>query len=114
LDKEFFESILVPQVMLYGFLGFAPTSEGFRIDPQLPKDWPEATITRIHLHGQVLDLTARADGSIVIQADRASESPLVIGLPQGKWRTPAPAARVEGRQLTVTLPAGRTEILPVR
>jgi len=25
LDREFFESILVPQVMLYGFLGFEPT-----------------------------------------------------------------------------------------
>ena len=33
LDKEFFESVLVPQVMLYGFLGFRPTADGFAIDP---------------------------------------------------------------------------------
>ncbi|HEX6960562.1 MAG TPA: hypothetical protein VF175_01745, partial [Lacipirellula sp.] len=39
LDKEFFESVLVPQVMLYGFLGFRPTAEGFVIDPHLPADW---------------------------------------------------------------------------
>ena len=33
LDKEFFESILVPQVMLYGFLGFRPTADGCEISP---------------------------------------------------------------------------------
>jgi hypothetical protein len=58
LDKEFFESILVPQVMLYGFLGFHPTADGCRIEPNLPKDWPSLTITRIHLHEQILDITA--------------------------------------------------------
>jgi len=59
LDREFFESILVPQVMLYGFLGFRPTAEGCEISPRLPKDWPSLTITRIHLHDHVLDVTAR-------------------------------------------------------
>ena len=38
LDKEFFESILVPQVMLYGFLGLHPTADGCTIDPRLPSD----------------------------------------------------------------------------
>jgi hypothetical protein len=59
LDKEFFESILVPQVMLYGFMGLRPTPDGFSIDPRLPRDWPELTITRIHLHEHVLDITVR-------------------------------------------------------
>ena len=40
LDKEFFESILVPQVMLYGFLGLKPTADGCEISPRLPADWP--------------------------------------------------------------------------
>ena len=41
LDMEFFESALVPQVMLNGFLGFAPRADGFKLDPRLPADWPE-------------------------------------------------------------------------
>ena len=41
LDKEFFESILVPQVMLYGFLGLRPTADGCAIAPRLPSDWKE-------------------------------------------------------------------------
>jgi len=37
LDREFFESILVPQVMIYGFLGLHPTSDGFRLNPNYRK-----------------------------------------------------------------------------
>jgi glycosyl hydrolase family 65 len=60
VDKEFFESILVPQVMLYGFLGFQPTASGCEIAPRLPTGWPSLTITRLHLHDHVLDVTVRA------------------------------------------------------
>ncbi len=41
LDKEFSESVLVPQAMLDGFLGIEPTPVGFKIHPRLPTDWPE-------------------------------------------------------------------------
>jgi hypothetical protein len=63
LDKEFFESILVPQVMLAGFLGFSPTGEGFRIDPRIPSDWPSLEVNRIHLHDVVL--AVKTDGKVV-------------------------------------------------
>jgi len=66
LDREFFESILVPQVMLYGFMGFKPTADGCDIAPRLPADWPSLTIVSIHLHGHVLDVTARGKESEVI------------------------------------------------
>jgi hypothetical protein len=36
MDREFFESLLVPQIVLRGFLGFAPTADGCRIEPKLP------------------------------------------------------------------------------
>ncbi len=62
LDHEFLESVLVPQVMLYGFLGFTATREGYRLHPRLPKDWPSLTIKGIRFHDQVLDITVRADG----------------------------------------------------
>ena len=56
MEHEFFESILVPQVMLYGFLGFEPTPDGIRLQPRLPRDWPELTVTRIHFRDHVFDL----------------------------------------------------------
>jgi hypothetical protein len=62
LDQEFFESVLVPQVMLYGFLGFEPTIDGYRISPRLPSSWPSLTITNIHIGNEVLDITAYPDG----------------------------------------------------
>jgi hypothetical protein len=49
VDAEFMESVLVPQVMLDGFLGFEPTAEGCRIAPQLPTEWPELTMTAIRI-----------------------------------------------------------------
>lgn len=66
LDREFMESVLVPQVMLDGFLGFAPTADGYTIAPRLPSDWPSLTVRGIHLHGQVLDVTAHADGRVEV------------------------------------------------
>ncbi|MFA6109310.1 MAG: hypothetical protein WDA75_11135 [Candidatus Latescibacterota bacterium] len=112
LDKEFFESILVPQVMLYGFLGFEPTPEGFRLRPRLPRDWPALTITRIHLHEVVIDLTAKADGTVQVLADRASDLPLVIELSAGEWRTGAAGAQVHGNRITLPLAPGMIEISP--
>jgi len=56
VDKEFFESVLVPQVMIYGFMGFQPMIDGFSINPKLPTNWPSLTITKINLHGNVLDI----------------------------------------------------------
>lgn len=81
IDKEFFESILVPQVMLYGFLGFRPTVDGFSIAPQLPSDWPALTITRVHLHEHVLEITARRDGRVRVRGSGPTERTLLIDAP---------------------------------
>lgn len=66
LDREFFESVLVPQVMLYGFLGFQPTADGFEMHPRLPKDWPELTVTRVYLKDRIVDVTGRQDGTFEV------------------------------------------------
>lgn len=66
LDHEFLESVLVPQVMLYGFLGFEATPEGYSLNPRLPGDWPSLTITGIRFHDQVLDITAHRDGRVEV------------------------------------------------
>jgi len=78
IDEEFMESVLVPQVMLYGFLGFEPTAEGCRIAPQLPSAWPELTVTSIRIHDSLIDVTARRDGSVTVRRRVAGTSPLAI------------------------------------
>ncbi len=64
LDQEFLESVLVPQVMVQGFLGFQATAEGYQVRPRLPKDWPSLRITGIRFHDHVLDIVAHADGRV--------------------------------------------------
>jgi hypothetical protein len=96
-DQEFFESILVPQVVLNGFLGFRPTATGMRLHPNLPKAWPVLTIDRIHLHKLVLkirvtssSITISADGSEwESESESESESetePFQLDVPAGPWR----------------------------
>jgi hypothetical protein len=82
LDKEFFESILPTQVMLYGFLGFAPTADGFRIDPKLPTDWPELTVTRVALHEHGLDIKATRGGEVMISGTGPKDVTLVVSAPK--------------------------------
>jgi len=85
IDQEFFESVLVPQVMLSGFLGFAPTGDGFRIGPKLPSDWPELSIDRIHYRDLVLRV--RATGrTIEIACEGSTDEPCFVLLPEGEWR----------------------------
>ncbi len=80
LDCEFYESILVPQVMIYGFLGLHPTAGGCRIEPHLPNDWPSLGVTRIHLHDHVLDI--RASKNRIEVTDRTpSAAPLKFDVP---------------------------------
>jgi hypothetical protein len=84
LDKEFFESILVPQVMLYGFLGLRPTADGLSIAPQLPSDWKELSITRVHLRDHLLDVRVTA-GTIEVTDHNSAGQPLKIEHP-APWR----------------------------
>jgi len=95
LDKEFFESILVPQVMLYGFLGFRPTSDGFAISPRLPNAWPELTITRIHLHGCVININTQGN-TVTINGSGPAGEMLVVDLAKG-WELSSPAGLVSRR-----------------
>jgi hypothetical protein len=83
IDREFFESILVPQVMLYGFLGLQLTADGCQISPRLPSDWPSLTITRIHLRDHVLDVTVKDKVIDVTDRAPAVAAPLAIHAPKG-------------------------------
>ncbi len=87
LDEEFFESVLLPQTMLYGFMGFQPVYNGFYINPNLPKDWPSLTITQIKLHNYSLDVTvAKSKIEVKINATQITDlKPDKIFPPKGKW-----------------------------
>jgi len=84
MDQEFMESVLVPQVMLYGFLGLRPQPGGFAVEPRLPSDWPCLTVTGIHVQDHVLDVTAAAN-RIEVAARRPGAGPLRLTLPEGEW-----------------------------
>ena len=84
LDHEFIESVLVPQVMIDGFLGFAPTGDGFRVQPRLPRDWPWLEIDRIRWHGATLTVRA-AKGTIEVRREGAVREPAWVVLPEGRW-----------------------------
>ncbi|MCL2306164.1 MAG: hypothetical protein FWC43_12545 [Planctomycetaceae bacterium] len=58
LDLEFVESVLYPQVMLFGFMGFEPKLDGFVLRPRLPKDWPDLAIDRIRWQDQSVNIRA--------------------------------------------------------
>lgn len=87
LDKEFFESLLVPQILIDGFLGFRPLADGFRVDPALPSDWPSLSVTRIYVHDAVLSVTATntAIEIAIIEVRSTRGEPLTVHLPKGAW-----------------------------
>jgi trehalose/maltose hydrolase-like predicted phosphorylase len=101
IDEEFFESVLVPQVMIYGFLGFTPQPGGLRIDPHLPKDWQALTITRIAVQDSVIDVTARPDG-VEINCRAGSTKPLGVVLAPAQWQLALTDAAGHGTTQTTT------------
>lgn len=89
IDSEFFESILVPQVMINGFLGFRPRGDGFELDPRLPGAWPSLHVSRIRFHRLVLDVTATRN-DITVAAEGECPWPVKLYLPEGSWLLEVP------------------------
>lgn len=83
-DKEFFESILVPQVVLHGFAGIEPRVDGIAVHPCLPGDWPHLTVTRIAIHDLVLSATV-ADDRITLACEGPAGGPFRVYPPEGRW-----------------------------
>lgn len=66
LDHEFLESVLIPLVMVQGFLGCQVGGEELAFRPQLPADWPSLTVRGLRHRERVLDVTADADGRVEV------------------------------------------------
>ncbi len=80
LDSEFLENIMVPQVMIYGFMGLNPRLDAIEIKPSLPSDWPELTVTSIRWHGKLLDITVK-DEQILINVREGQTEKLRVIVP---------------------------------
>ncbi len=85
VDCEFMESVLAPQVMLYGFMGLEPRLDGLVIKPRLPEAWPELTISQIHFHEHQLDITT-SDQRIFLHSTGNYRGPLDLLLQLGRWQ----------------------------
>lgn len=80
-DREFMESLLVPHLLLEGFLGFEPTAEGFNLAPHLPADWSSLTVRGIHVHGGVVNITAVRAGPSTVDLVTPAGKTLRVGGP---------------------------------
>jgi len=84
LDSEFVENILVPQVMIHGFMGLEPRVDGLVVHPNLPCQWQGLSVTRVDFHSMVCDITV-ADNRIRIVAKGGLRNPFNLYLPAGEW-----------------------------
>ena len=78
MDQEFFESVLVPQVLVDGFLGMTAHVDALAFAPRLPTDWPELTVRGIRYQDWTLDVTARPDGLVIEKRAGPAEGPRVV------------------------------------
>jgi len=85
IDCEFFESSLLPSIIVYGFLGLdASTGDALAIRPQLPASCPQMSIRNLLYHNTVLDIRATKD-TIELTVKQQPIEPLHIRL-DGKWK----------------------------
>jgi len=96
LDHEFKESVLVPQVMLAGFMGLRPTPTGFSLAPRLPADWPALKLTGIEVHGYVVDVQAWRDGRVLVTPVQNGAKPLEVEHDGRRYRL-----ETDGRPLAI-------------
>jgi cellobiose phosphorylase len=78
---EFFESIMVPQIMLYGFLGLKAEAGRILLDPAIPSEPGKLKVTGIRYHGTVFDIEVK-DNEIVVAVRSGDAAALVIEAPE--------------------------------
>jgi len=87
IDAEFFESSLIPAIVVNGFLGLEPDAAALAIRPRLPQACPEMGISNILYRNVRLDIRA-VDGTIEIAVKNPPAEPIRILL-DGTWRRAA-------------------------
>jgi hypothetical protein len=84
LDQEFFESVMVPSVVIYGFLGLDARPDGLHANPRLPEAWPTLTATNISYRDWLFHLTADRSAKILrATVSQGEAAKLQIAVPPG-------------------------------
>jgi len=84
IDYEFFESSLLPSIVVYGFLGINPKGDELQISPSLPKACPEMGISDLFYNGVRMDVKA-SEERIAIHLKEKPQKAIKISL-DGDWR----------------------------
>lgn len=84
VDAEFYESSLVPAIIINGFLGIDPSADALVIRPRLPEACPEMGVSNVLYRKTRLDIKAAAN-RIEIALKETPAEPVRIQLEEG-WR----------------------------
>jgi hypothetical protein len=85
IDYEFYESSLIPSIIVYGFLGFEADANGvLHIRPRLPESCPQMGLQGVLYHNVRMDVSASNDRLAITLKDSPAD-PLTIALDEN-WR----------------------------
>lgn len=84
IDLEFWESSLVPAIVINGFLGLRPGAAGLKVHPRLPDSCPEMGVSNILYRGVRIDIKASNKALDIAIKDQPAD-PLLLQL-EGQWK----------------------------
>ena len=85
IDKEFFESIMVPSIVVYGFMGLDPAMDSLKVRPRLPEGCPWMGVSDLLYDGVRLDVeTGQRQIRVAVKDD--PDGTIIIDLGEG-WIT---------------------------
>lgn len=84
IDYEFYESSLLPSIVVYGFLGLNPNGVELTVNPKLPAQCPEMGVSGLLYRGTVLDVKA-GPRTIAFEVRTQPVDPIRIAL-TGTWQ----------------------------
>jgi hypothetical protein len=83
IDFEFFESSLLPSIVVYGLLGIEPSADTLGVQPRLPSQCPRMTVYNLLYRNALMDVTAGRD-AVTVKLKMTPMDPIRIRL-AGSW-----------------------------
>jgi hypothetical protein len=84
IDAEFWESSLVPSIVINGFLGLRPGATSLKVHPRLPDSCPEMGVSNILYRGVRIDVKASNKALDIAIKDQPAD-PLILQF-EGQWK----------------------------
>jgi hypothetical protein len=89
IDHEFYESSLIPSIVVYGFLGLAADPAGrLHLRPRLPEACPRMTLSDVLYHNVRMDVTVGRNEVDIVMKDPPAERIRIV-LDEG-WKLDTP------------------------